>query len=151
VILSSPQKAITEWARSRLPGNTRWNSGTFALGLADGAGNPKAAVVFHDYTGPMIACSIVAEKPLTRDFLGTCFHYAFNAAGVRRLNVLVEATNHESIALARRLGASEEHRLRDAGDHGDAIMLAFFKEDAQRWLRYARLPDDVQTPSDKVN
>lgn len=128
MIVRAATPADFAWFNERtgyvLPANAR--------GLAVGA--PPRAMVAFDGWKPNSACAHVAiEAPgACRQLLTEAFRYAFAAVGV--LVAMIRANNRRSIRLARHLGFTEQHRIRDGWQVGEDLLVLEMRRAECRWL-----------------
>ena len=77
--------------------------------------------------------------------------YAFTTLGLHRVALLAEVSNEKSIAVAKRLGFTEEGVRRAAGvNHGRYVDMASFSLLAEEWASL-REPSSEPKPSNKLS
>ena len=96
------------------------------------------AVVFHDFNGANVQMSIVttSEKWAGKDFIKTCFDFAFNCLKVSHISVAVREDNEKSLTLVRRLGFMQEGIIRQstmADVPKDQIVFGMLTDEC-RWI-----------------
>lgn len=74
----------------------------------------------------------------TRKLLWLAFDYPFSQLMVRKIFVQTRADNREALKLARHIGFSDEHCIRDVYADGDMMVLAMYRDDC-RFLDGQRL------------
>lgn len=104
------------------------------IGLLDN-GKPVCAGIFNDYTGENIELSVVAEGIIPRRFLQFCAEYAFNHVGCVRVTARSRASNTRVASLAKRLGFTQEGRLRRFYGDEDAILYGLLRDEAGKVFR----------------
>jgi L-amino acid N-acyltransferase YncA len=92
-----------------------------------------AGVVFDQYNGRSLCMHVALEQSIPRSFLKACFDYAFNKLGVLKVIGLVDSTNEKALRFDRHLGFIEETCIKDAGKHGDIVILTMTREQC-RWI-----------------
>lgn len=125
---------LSEWIRSRIPRMQKKLTGT-CIGFGDDQ-RLLGAVIFTDYTGRSIQCSIATDSPgwCSRRTLQAIFGYVFNTCSCVRTTALVASDNAKSIELVTRLGYRLEGTIRDHFDDGiDMLVFGMLKEEC-RWL-----------------
>lgn len=106
-----------------------------AIGMESG-GRLVAGVLYDMFNGRSVCMHVAAEKPFTRNFVRTCFDYAFKQLKVQKVIGLVDSTNDSALRLDLHLGFVEEARIKDAGKSGDLILLTMIRPQC-RWIEGA--------------
>jgi RimJ/RimL family protein N-acetyltransferase len=113
---------------------------TATVGLVDiaedGSERIVAGAMFSDYNKASIQIHIAGEpgsRWLTRAFLGFCFKYAFNQAGVGKLLSFIGSKNEASFRFCAHLGFRLEARIESAHPDG-ALLIYSMTPDQCRWL-----------------
>lgn len=99
-------------------------------------GSISAVVVFRNFSESnceMLIASDGRSRWATREFIGTCYRYAFNQMGVDRVTVIIERDNEKSIRLCRRIGHLVEGILRKWSEGKDAVIMGMTREEC-KWL-----------------
>lgn len=130
-MIVTDKERIGPWVCERT-GGTYEPTTAAAIGW-ESEGELVAGVLYDQYNGRSICMHVAAEKPVTRTFTKTAFDYPFNQLGVQKVIGLVDSTNDAALRFDRKLGFVEEARIKDAGKHGDLILLTMTKERC-RWL-----------------
>lgn len=132
IVWDRPQ-LVGEWVCARL--HARWvPSECTAIGLASD-GVVVAGVMFDHFNGRSIAMHVASEGRnwLTRDFLRSCFGYAFNQLKVGKVIGLVDSTNIASKRFCHHLGFSLEATVTGAAKEGDLFIYSM-TPDQCRWI-----------------
>ena len=108
-------------------------SGVTGLGWVQN-GKIVAGVMYEEFTEASIHATIVAEVPMVKGFVHKIFDYPFNQLGVDKVIVQANTSNAESVALAKRLGFTEEGMIKGAYLDGDRIILTMTKDEC-KWLK----------------
>ena len=122
------------WVAERTGGTYYPGSGK-AIGL-ERNGNLVAAVLYDNCTGRSVQMHVASDSTsrwMTREYLGICFDYPFNQLKVNKIIGLVDSTNLEAQRFDESIGFVEEHRIKDAGRHGDLIIYSMTRDQC-RWL-----------------
>lgn len=126
---------IGPWVCERTGGTFEPSTST-AIGWMQSDGTLSAGTVYDMFNGRSICMHVAAEKPVTRNFLNTCFSYAFDQLGVQKAIGLVDSTNDAALRFDRKLGFVEEARIADAGKTGDLVLLTMTRQQC-RWIKEA--------------
>jgi len=135
---------VGPWVAEKL--GACWVPGvTSSIGLVeiaeDGTERIIAGAMFSDFNHASIQVHIAGEQGtnwLTRPFLGFCFKYAFDQAGVSKILSFIGSKNEASFRFCSHLGFKLEARLESA--HPDGALLIYSMTRGQcRWL-------DLPTP-----
>ncbi len=81
-----------------------------------------------------LSAASVSPRFLTRGFLDVLFHYAFITAGKRRITAVIEDGNINALKMDKRLGFTEEGRLKNWYGDKDGLILRMLREEC-RWLK----------------
>lgn len=121
-------KKVGPWVCQRTGGT--WTGDGSAIGY-EKDGKLIAGVLYDQYNGRS-ACMHVASdgsrKWMTRDYLWICFDYPFNQLKLNKLLGLVDSTNEKALAFDKHLGFVEEAIIKDAGKHGDLVILSMTRQ-----------------------
>lgn len=101
-----------------------------AIGLIRN-GEIVAGVIYTDWNGKSLVCHIAITGRLTRFYLFAIYDYAFNVCGVSKIIVPVWSDNEKSLRMVKRMGFTEECRLKDTQPNGDIILLTMNKTDCR--------------------
>lgn len=98
-------------------------------------GKPIAACLYVGFNGANVVMHCAGEPGrmwLTRQFLFNAFDYPFAQLRVKRITLLVESDNADSIRFVEHLGFKLEATLRGAAAGGqDTLVYVMFREDCQ--------------------
>lgn len=102
----------------------------------DDEGKPLGVVVFSRFMEHNCELSVASVSPkfLTRKLLNVIFHYAFITAGKRRITAVVEEGNTNALDIDKRIGFTEEARLKGWYGDKDGLILRMLREECN-WLR----------------
>lgn len=105
-----------------------------AIGLEKN-GELIAGVFYDNYNGRSICMHVAAvgKNWLNREYLFVCFDYPFRQLKVNKILGFVDSTNHDALKFDKHLGFEIETVIKDAGPHGDLIILSMTNENC-RWL-----------------
>lgn len=102
--------------------------------IADG--KPIAVAVYNRFSKHNCEMSIATDggrRWATRAFLRTCYLYPFKQMNLRRVSAVVEEKNVRSLNLCRKLGHTEEARLKSWFGEQDGVLFRMMKENC-KWL-----------------
>lgn len=93
-------------------------------------------MVFTAYTKASIGVHVSGFSPswINSDLLWVGFHYPFVRLGCSKVLSQVPASNSKALEFNRKIGFSEEARIKDVFPDGDLIVFGM-KRDACRWLK----------------
>jgi L-amino acid N-acyltransferase YncA len=99
-------------------------------------GGVLGVVMFSRFMEFNCELSVASTSPkfLTRKFLNVIFHYAFLTAGKHRITAVVEDGNLGALGINKRLGFTEEARLKGWYGEKDGIILRMLRSEC-RWLK----------------
>lgn len=97
-------------------------------------GELVAGTLYDQFNGRSICMHVAVEKPVTKTFTKACFEYPFKQLGVKKIIGLVDSTNESALRFDHHLGFVEEGRIKDAGKHGDLILLTMSRREC-RWIQ----------------
>lgn len=103
-----------------------------AIGLRKGD-KLVGGVVYENWNGRSIVCHIAIADRLTPAYLAAMFDYPFNVCGVDKIIAPVGSKNAKALTLVRKMGFTEEARIKDADTDGDIVFLTMAR-DACRYL-----------------
>ena len=100
-------------------------------------GHFVAGVVYESYNGANIYVHIAKLRgvSLPPTFIAAMMDYPFNQLGLRRITAAIADKNTQSKDFAKRLGAKQEGRMREAlPDGGTMVIFGLLRKDAEKWL-----------------
>ncbi|MGA1111624.1 MAG: GNAT family N-acetyltransferase [Ilumatobacteraceae bacterium] len=103
-----------------------------AIGLRKGD-ELVCGVVYENWNGRSIVCHIAFLDRLTPAYIAAIFDYPFNVCGVDKIIAPVGSKNAKALSLVRKMGFTEEARIKDADTDGDVVFLTMTR-DACRFL-----------------
>jgi len=110
---------IGEWVAKRVQGGYDANRSQ-AIGLKKD-GEIVAGVIYENWNKKSIWCHIAVEGRMTPRFLAVIFDYPYNTAQVDKIIVPVGSDNEESTRLVKKMGFTEEGRIKDGRPEGDIV------------------------------
>jgi len=133
-ITSSPE--VGEWVCNQTGGGYHAERSN-AIGLRKGE-NIVGGVVYENWNGRSVVCHIALEH-LTPAYLAAMFDYPFNVCGVDKIIAPVGSKNAKAQRLVRKMGFTEEARIKNADTDGDIVFLTMTRK-ACRYLghRYGK-------------
>jgi RimJ/RimL family protein N-acetyltransferase len=99
-------------------------------------GTPLAVVVFDrfdEYNCQMHIASDGTKRWYSREFVSTCYRYAFLQMNMRRISVVIREDNARSLKLCRQLGHVEEGVLKEWFGDKDGVLMRMLKTEC-RWI-----------------
>lgn len=123
---------VVAWVEERI--GTNFVTPHTSMGFLRPDGLLGSAFVFDNFTGPNINISVAATPGgITRAALRTVCTYAFKQNKCRRITSLVAHDNEPSLSLTKRLGMTEEGRLKDYFPEADAVIMRMTRDEC-RWI-----------------
>jgi len=101
-----------------------------AIGL-ERDGSLVAGVMYENWNQQSITAHMAITGRLTRSFIGAIFRYAFEKCGVHKVILPISSGNAKSNKFARKLGFTEEARIRDAAPDGDIVIFCLAKNECK--------------------
>ena len=93
-----------------------------AIGLKKGD-NLVCGVVYENWNGKSIVCHIAFMDRMTPAYLAAVFDYPFNVCDVEKIIAPVVSSNVKAMKLVKKMGFTEEARIKDADTAGDIVFL----------------------------
>jgi hypothetical protein len=99
-------------------------------------GRLLGGVIYDGHTGPSIFIHQAGfdKHWLSKDMLWVSFDYPFNQLQCKKICGTIQASNAPLLEFNKRLGFSEETRIKDAYPDGDMIILSMTRDEC-RWLK----------------
>lgn len=90
-------------------------------------------VIFKNYRGSSVEIHMAGFDPywITRNMVWAISGYAYTQLNVSKVIAIIEETNFDSLAIARKVGFIEEARIREACADGDLLFLTLRKDDCR--------------------
>lgn len=131
---------VAQWVAEQAGCSAHAWAGYVCLGLEDETGMLVAGIVLESFTGRSANMHVagVGKNWVNRNLIMTCFLYAFDHLGLKRITGLVPASNAAALAFDLHLGFKLEHTLIDGAKDGDLHILGMRREDC----RYLKLKQD---------
>ena len=90
-----------------------------------------AGVIYENWNRRSITCHIAISGRLTPKYLWAIFDYPFRVCDVKKIIVPVDATNSKSVKLVKKMGFTEEARIKNGMANGDLILYTLAKNDCK--------------------
>lgn len=126
---------MLEWAQQRIPG-VKFRDDGAAIGIRSDTGF-HGVVVFDSFTSTGCWVSVASDggrQWITREFIIRTFAYPFIQLGYPRLNSFVSVDNAEAIRFNEHFGFKREGIMREAGSHGEDLIVYGMLRRECRWL-----------------
>jgi len=88
-------------------------------------------VAFDNYTDYDIELFYAGQHFLTRSLIRLVFNYIFNQLGCHRCTSRISADNDKALSIIKRLGFTEEGRLRQAIDGQDVVIHGLLRSECR--------------------
>lgn len=138
MIISGLDLEVAEWVADRCP-HLSLDTPYTAIGWKTGDAL-TAGAVFDNYTRINIDTHIaIADKRVSRLFLGECFRYVFGQLGVKRITARVARSNRASIVFCLSLGFKAEGICREALSGGEDLCIYGMLACECRWLELGKI------------
>jgi RimJ/RimL family protein N-acetyltransferase len=110
-----------------------------AIGLHDGE-KLVCGTVYENWNQRSIVCHIVFHAQMTKKYLAAIFHYPFMVCDVDKIIAPITSDNSKAVRLVKKMGFSEEARIKDAAPTGDIVIFTLARESC-RFLgdRYGKI------------
>ena len=92
-----------------------------AIGL-ERDGEIVAGTVYENWNGVSVMCHIVWQQ-ITPAYLAAVYDYPYNVAKVDKIIGPISSNHTRALKLVRKMGFSEEARLKDAAPDGDIVLM----------------------------
>lgn len=133
MIVLEQDPRLLEWAKEILKVKFNPNESTW-ISLVDD--EIRAVVVYTRFSTHNCEMSIATDRKKRwahKSFMRTCYRYAFEQIKVARVTVVIEEDNMDSLELCRRLGHTEEGRLKHWFGDKDGILMRMTRQEC-KWL-----------------
>lgn len=133
-VVYSPTDEMLTWASDR--GGIKFRDDAAAIGLRSDQGL-HGVIVFDSFTTTGCWVSVVSDggrKWITRELIIKVFAYPFIQLGYPRLNSFVSVDNADAIRFNEHFGFRREGIMREAGEHGEDLIVYGMLRRECRWL-----------------
>ena len=97
-----------------------------AIGL-EKDGQLIAGTVYENWNGRSVVCHIAWER-VTPTYVAAVYDYAYNVCGVDKIIGPISSNHTRALRLVRKMGFSEEARLKNAAPDGDIVLMTLTPE-----------------------
>lgn len=112
-----------------------------AIEAVDSTGRILGMCGYDGWTPHAVLAHMAVDSPIAwRALLGPAFSYPFQQAGRGLILGTIRASNARSLALARRFGFRETHRVQDGWAPGEALVLVELRKEDCRFLKETPCP-----------
>lgn len=135
-ILLGADDDVGRWIATRIYGSEHWVDGCgTAIGFTY-RDKLIAGAAFFRFNRANIEMAFASESArwMTRENIRRVFEYPFDKLGVKRITVIADASNHQSIRLNQYFGFKLEATLQQAAPDGDQLLFRMLRDEC-RWLR----------------
>ncbi len=133
-VVYAPQDEMIAWATET--GKNNYRADAHAIGIRTDD-RYLGVVVFDSFTTTGCWVHVVSDgskRWITREFIIKVFAYPFIQLYYPRINSFVSVNNPEAVKFNRDFGWTEEGRLREAGEHGEDLIVFGMLRRECRWL-----------------
>jgi RimJ/RimL family protein N-acetyltransferase len=120
---------VGQWVAKRIQGGY-FEGRSEAIGL-ERDGELVAGVIYENWNHRSIWCHIAIEGRLTPEYLAAIFDYPFNTCQVEKIIVPVGSDNEQSIKVVKKMGFTEEGRIKEGRPHGDIVFYTLRRDDCR--------------------
>lgn len=134
-VVYEPAEDMIAWAQERIDG-CRFRDDAKAIGVMED-GTLRGVVVFDAFSSTGCWISVASDGTrnwLTREFILRVFAFPFIQCRHPRLNAFVSEHNPASLQFCDGFGFKREGLLREAGDHGEDLVVFGLLRRECRWL-----------------
>ena len=98
-----------------------------------------AGVIYENWNHQSIWCHFAIQGQLTPAYLAAIFDYPYNICQVEKIICPVGSDNEQSIKVVKKMGFTEEGRIKEGRPHGDIVFYTL-RRDNCRFLntRYSK-------------
>jgi RimJ/RimL family protein N-acetyltransferase len=98
-----------------------------------------AGVIYENWNHKSIWCHIAIEGRLTPEYLAAIFDYPYNVCQVEKIICPVGSDNEQSIKVVKKMGFTEEGRIKEGRPHGDIVFYTLRRDDCRFLnMRYSK-------------
>lgn len=128
---------LIPWAEERCPDRPRFRSDAHAIAIERDE-EIAAVCVFDTFSENDCLVALASDgsrRWMTREFAVRCMAYPFIQLGLARISCLVSASNYASLRYTQHFGWKREGIMREAGLHGEDLILFGMLSRECRWLQ----------------
>lgn len=111
--------SVGHWVAHQVDGGY-FETRSEAIGL-EKDGELIAGVIYENWNHQSIFCHIALLGQITPKFIAAIFHYPFEVCNVEKIIAPIRGDNRKAINLVKKMGFSEEARIKDAAPTGDLV------------------------------
>jgi RimJ/RimL family protein N-acetyltransferase len=90
-----------------------------------------AGVIYENWNHQSIWCHFAIEGQLTPAYLAAIFDYPYNICQVEKIICPVGSDNEQSIKVVKKMGFTEEGRIKEGRPHGDIVFYTLRRDDCR--------------------
>jgi len=129
-LIVDEHQRVADWCEARIEHFAGWGTEPRAIGM-EIDGDLTAGVVYTNFSPGNVFASIAVEH-MGPHFLHAIFYNPFVAWGCRHIGAMIEESNAKSINLCKKMGFSQEGRLRESAVNGeDVIVMGLLKRECR--------------------
>jgi RimJ/RimL family protein N-acetyltransferase len=135
MIVTVQDPRLLAWAQKQL--GVSFQAGSYTIARIAEDGEILCVVVYTNWhrTGCEMAIASTSPRWASAGFIRACMHYPFKQLNLTRISMVTAETNKRCLGLIRRLGASQEGRLRRWYAGGvDALVHGLFEDELPEWV-----------------
>ena len=90
-----------------------------------------AGVIYENWNHQSILCHFAIQGQLTPAYLAAIFDYPYNICQVGKIICPVGSDNEQSIKVVKKMGFTEEGRIKEGRPHGDIVFYTLRRDDCR--------------------
>ena len=90
-----------------------------------------AVVIYENWNHQSIWCHFAIQGQLTPAYLAAIFDYPYNICQVEKIICPVGSDNEQSAKVVRKMGFTEEGRIKEGRPHGDIVFYTLRRNDCR--------------------
>jgi RimJ/RimL family protein N-acetyltransferase len=90
-----------------------------------------AGVIYENWNHQSIWCHFAIEGQLTPAYLAAIFDYPYNICQVEKIICPVGSDNEQSIKVVKKMGFTEEGRIKEGRPHGDIVFYTLHRDNCR--------------------
>ena len=90
-----------------------------------------AGVIYENWNHQSIWCHFAIQGQLTPAYLAAIFDYPYNICQVEKIICPVGSDNEQSIKVVKKMGFTEEGRIKEGRPHGDIVFYTLRRNDCR--------------------